>query len=70
MGMPAPRPSDILAVPEELVRSRTDVSHDLAEENRGDVATAMDWYRCSTPVRVAKLLVGAPLPDFLETHRL
>jgi len=40
----------------------------LAEQEGGDVASAMDRNGRATTVRMPELLVGASLSDFLEAH--
>jgi len=57
-----------LAVPEELLWRYSDVLDDLAEQEGGDVASAMHWDRRATAVRMFELLVGTSLPDLLETQ--
>jgi hypothetical protein len=59
-----------LSVPEKLLRSRANVSDDLAEQEGGEVASAMHWNSRATTVWVPELLVGPSLANFFETHPL
>jgi hypothetical protein len=55
---------------EKLLRSRSNVLDDLAEQEGGDIASAM--YRNSGPatVWVVELPVGTSLPYLFEPHSL
>ncbi len=57
-----------LSVPEELLWSRANVFDDLAEQEGGDVASAMHWNGRAATVWVPELLVGSSLSDLFETH--
>jgi hypothetical protein len=56
------------SVPEKLLRCRTYVLDDLAEQEGGDIASAMDRNGRAPSVWMSNLLVGASLSDFLEPH--
>ena len=47
-----------------------DIFGDLPQQNRGDIPTAMERYRCASTVRMTVLLVGASLSNLGKTQRL
>jgi hypothetical protein len=55
---------------EQFVDREADVAGDLPQQRRGDVAPGMEGNGRHTAVRVAELLVRAPLPDFGEAMSL
>jgi len=61
---------DCLSVPEEFLWIHTRVFDDLAEQEGGDVASAMDGNGSFAAVRMPKLLVGTALPHSCESHPL
>ena len=59
-----------LSVPEKLLRGHARVFDDLAEQEGGDVASAMYRNGRATTIWVPKLLVGTSLPYLFESHPL
>jgi hypothetical protein len=59
-----------LTVPKKLVWSHTCVFDNLAEQEGGDVASAMNRHSRPATIRMLELFVGASLPDFFEPHSL
>lgn len=55
---------------QEFLNRKTDILADLAEEQRRNVSSTMEGDSCGPPIRMPKLLVGSPLPYFVEPECL
>jgi len=47
----------------ELVNRQTNILRDLAQQGWRDIASFVEWDRCTTTIRVTILDVGASLPN-------
>ncbi len=55
---------------QERLYGNPDVLGDLPQQDRGDIPTAMERYRCASPVRMTILLMRASLSNLRKTQRL
>ena len=55
---------------DQFFRGDLDITGDLPQQNRRDVAALMEGNRRATPIHVPKLLVRALLPTLLKTKCL
>ncbi len=57
-------------MPEKLLRRRANVLDNLAEQEGGDIASAVHGYSRPSAIQVPKLLVRPSLPYLFEPHPL